>query len=94
MNLYFKAWTEVTDPKKYIHKDIATATYLMLLWGDTKLNFVDMGCGNGLLVHILNSEGYNGVGLDVRSRKMWAKYPQSTVLKVIKLITIILYFIF
>lgn len=42
-----------------------------------------MGCGNGLLVHILNSEGYSGVGLDVRSRKMWAQYPQSTVLEVI-----------
>ncbi|KAE9534465.1 hypothetical protein AGLY_008555 [Aphis glycines] len=77
-----EVWTEVTDPKKYIHKDIATATYLMLLWGDTKPSFVDMGCGNGLLVHVLNSEGYGGVGLDVRSRKMWAQYPQSTVLKV------------
>jgi tRNASer (uridine44-2'-O)-methyltransferase len=41
-----------------------------------------MGCGNGLLVHILNSEGCNGVGLDVRSRKMWAQYPKSTILKV------------
>jgi len=73
----------VTDPKKYIHKDIATATYLMLLWGETKPSFVDMGCGNGLLVHVLNSEGYSGVGLDVRSRKMWVQYPQSTVLKVL-----------
>lgn len=55
----------------------------MVLWGDTKPSFVDMGCGNGLLVHVLNSEGYNGVGLDVRSRKMWTQYPQSTVLKVV-----------
>lgn len=55
----------------------------MLLWGDTKPSFVDMGCGNGLLVHVLNSEGYSGVGMDVRSRKMWAQYPQSTVLKVL-----------
>jgi hypothetical protein len=53
------------------------------LWGNTKQNFIDMGCGNGLLVHILNSEGYNGIGLDVRSRKMWAQYPHSTVLEVI-----------
>lgn len=83
MKLYFKVWTEVTDPKKYIHKDIATATYLMLLWADTKPSFVDMGCGNGLLVHILNSEGCKGVGFDVRSRKMWAQYPPSTNLKVI-----------
>lgn len=55
----------------------------MLLWGDTKPCFIDMGCGNGLLVHVLTSEGYSGVGLDVRSRKMWAQYPQSTVLKVL-----------
>lgn len=54
----------------------------MLLWADTKPSFVDMGCGNGLLVHILNSEGYKGVGYDVRSRKMWAQYPSSTDLKV------------
>jgi len=55
----------------------------MLLWGDTKPSFIDMGCGNGLLVHVLNSEGYSGVGLDVRSRKMWAQYPPSTVLEVL-----------
>ncbi|VVC34615.1 tRNA (uracil-O(2)-)-methyltransferase [Cinara cedri] len=77
-----EVWTEVTDPKKYVHKDIATATYLMLLWADTKPSFVDMGCGNGLLVYILNSEGYKGIGLDVRSRKMWDQYPLTTVLKV------------
>lgn len=57
----------------------------MVIWSslDSKPNFVDMGCGNGLLVHILNSEGFKGVGFDVRSRKMWTRYPQSTVLKVI-----------
>lgn len=55
----------------------------MLLWGERKPSFVDMGCGNGLLVHILNSENYNGVGVDVRARKMWAQYPQTTVLKVL-----------
>jgi len=76
-------WTEVTDPKKHVHKDIAIATYLMLLWNETKPKFVDMGCGNGLLVHILNSEGYRGIGLDVRSRKMWTQYPNSKALKVI-----------
>lgn len=64
----------------------------MLLWGDTKPSFVDMGCGNGLLVHVLNSEGYNGVGLDVRSRKMWAQYPKSTVLKVLWVLHGFMYF--
>lgn len=56
---------------------------------ETKPRFVDMGCGNGLLVHILNSEGYEGVGLDVRSRKMWAQYPKSTILKVNLSVTIL-----
>lgn len=37
--------------------------------------FVDIGCGNGLLVHILISEGYHGFGFDVRRRKSWAGYP-------------------
>ncbi|KAF2227280.1 hypothetical protein BDZ85DRAFT_254037 [Elsinoe ampelina] len=38
--------------------------------------FVDIGCGNGLLVHLLRSEGYEGWGFDVRARKSWAHYPQ------------------
>ncbi|OMH86342.1 putative tRNA (uracil-O(2)-)-methyltransferase [Zancudomyces culisetae] len=33
--------------------------------------FVDVGCGNGLLVYILNSEGYPGYGVDQASRKIW-----------------------
>ena len=36
--------------------------------------FVDIGCGNGLLVYILNKEGYRGWGFDARSRKSWAQY--------------------
>ena len=27
--------------------------------------FVDLGCGNGFLVHILTSEGYRGYGIDL-----------------------------
>lgn len=33
--------------------------------------FVDMGCGNGLLVYILNTEGWHGWGFDARRRKTW-----------------------
>ena len=33
--------------------------------------FVDLGCGNGLLTYILMSEGYNGIGIDLRKRKIW-----------------------
>lgn len=37
--------------------------------------FVDLGCGNGLLVYILQEEGYPGMGIDVRKRKIWDMYP-------------------
>ncbi|KAF2156392.1 DUF1613-domain-containing protein, partial [Myriangium duriaei CBS 260.36] len=39
--------------------------------------FVDIGCGNGLLVYLLRSEGYNGWGFDVRARKSWDMYPND-----------------
>ena len=35
-------------------------------------------CGNGLLTHILTSEGYQGFGIDVRARTSWDHYPSST----------------
>jgi tRNASer (uridine44-2'-O)-methyltransferase len=37
--------------------------------------FVDIGCGNGLLVYILVSEGYPGFGFDARERKTWETFP-------------------
>lgn len=40
--------------------------------------FVDIGCGNGLLVHLLRSEGYSGWGFDARNRKTWSALPEST----------------
>ncbi|PGG97939.1 hypothetical protein AJ80_09615 [Polytolypa hystricis UAMH7299] len=40
--------------------------------------FVDIACGNGVLVHILLSEGYHGWGFDARRRKTWSIYPNST----------------
>ncbi|KAL2884865.1 tRNA (uracil-O(2)-)-methyltransferase [Ceratocystis lukuohia] len=36
--------------------------------------FVDIGCGNGLLVHILRQEGYHGWGFDARDRRSWDTY--------------------
>ncbi|XP_024084370.1 probable tRNA (uracil-O(2)-)-methyltransferase isoform X2 [Cimex lectularius] len=76
-----KMWTESTDPKKAIHQAISIATYLILIWGEKRQTFIDLGCGTGLLVHILNSENHKGKGLDVRSRKIWALYPPTTVLE-------------
>ena len=43
-----------------------------IFWFTTSKGFVDLGCGNGLLVYLLTKEGIpNGVGLDIRKRKIW-----------------------
>jgi len=47
-------------------------------WPRPPGGFVDLGCGNGLLTHILISEGYVGYGIDLRARTSWACYPRST----------------
>ncbi|CAI6264484.1 unnamed protein product [Periconia digitata] len=38
--------------------------------------FVDIGCGNGLLVYILNKEGWLGWGFDARRRKTWDTFEE------------------
>lgn len=47
-------------------------------WPRPPGGFVDLGCGNGLLTHILISEGYAGHGFDLRARTSWTHYPPST----------------
>ncbi|OCF42582.1 hypothetical protein I317_03567 [Kwoniella heveanensis CBS 569] len=47
-------------------------------WGRPEGGFIDLGCGNGLLVHILISEGYDGKGYELRSRRTWPSYPVKT----------------
>ncbi|KAI9288047.1 hypothetical protein BC943DRAFT_317676 [Umbelopsis sp. AD052] len=72
-------WTEKTDPTKFVFEDIAIASYLICLWqlerqrlGQARLqSFVDLGCGNGLLTHLLVSEGHPGKGVDIAKRKIW-----------------------
>lgn len=39
--------------------------------------FVDIGCGNGVLVDVLLREGYNGWGFDARRRKTWATFEPA-----------------
>lgn len=39
--------------------------------------FVDIGCGNGLLVYILNREGWKGWGFDARRRKTWDSFGET-----------------
>ncbi|XP_070614216.1 LOW QUALITY PROTEIN: probable tRNA (uracil-O(2)-)-methyltransferase [Erythrolamprus reginae] len=81
-----KVWPEVTDPEKFVYEDVAIATYLLILWEDErarggrceKQSFLDLGCGNGLLVHILSNEGHPGRGIDVRRRKIWETYGPQT----------------
>ncbi|KAK8102883.1 hypothetical protein PG984_016029 [Apiospora sp. TS-2023a] len=72
-------WAEVTDPTKHVFEDLSIAAFLIELWkqmyqGETFPGFVDIGCGNGLLVYLLRQEGYEGWGFDARKRKSWANY--------------------
>ncbi|KAK6192480.1 hypothetical protein SNE40_003938 [Patella caerulea] len=84
-----EVWPERTDPQKFVYEDIAIATYLLLLWKEDrelkgikeKQSFVDLGCGNGLLVYILSAEGHHGVGLDLRKRNIWDWYGSGVELK-------------
>jgi tRNASer (uridine44-2'-O)-methyltransferase len=78
-------WKESTDPVKHVFEDLGIAAFLIELWatmygGETFPGFVDIGCGNGLLVYILNKEGYVGWGFDARSRKSWQTYNSTDVL--------------
>ncbi|KAH7157867.1 uracil-O(2)--methyltransferase [Dactylonectria estremocensis] len=74
-----ESWAETTDPSKHVFEDLGIAAFLIELWADMYQDmefpgFVDIGCGNGLLVHVLKLEGYSGWGFDARARKSWAQY--------------------
>lgn len=76
-------WAEITDPEKHVFEDLGIAAFLIELWTDmykgrTFPGFVDIGCGNGLLVYLLTQEGYSGWGFDARARKSWANYTTPT----------------
>lgn len=75
-------WCESTDPKKHVFEDLAIAAFLIEFWNlkyksKDEIEFRDLGCGNGLLVYILNQEGYKGQGIDARARKSWSIYPKE-----------------
>lgn len=75
-------WVESTDPKKHVFEDLAIAAFVTQLWNQMysskdEFRFVDVGCGNGLLVNILIKEGYKGYGIDARARKSWETYSKE-----------------
>jgi tRNASer (uridine44-2'-O)-methyltransferase len=49
----------------------ATATYNYFP------GFVDIACGNGVLVYVLRKEGYDGWGFDARRRRTWEIFPEA-----------------
>lgn len=61
------------------------ARYLCALWvgegwrgGGQRQTFVDLGCGNGFLTHLLTEEGHVGKGYDRQRRKIWDIYGGET----------------
>jgi tRNASer (uridine44-2'-O)-methyltransferase len=61
-----EGWLESTDPKKHVFEDLGIAAFLIELWATMYKpgefpGFVDIGTGNGLLVYILNAEGFRSV---------------------------------
>lgn len=77
------SWVECTDPTKHVFEDLNIAAFLIELWTEMYKDsefpgFVDIGCGNGLLVHILLEEGHCGWGFDARKRKSWETYSSRT----------------
>lgn len=83
-SFWVERWTECTDPVKFVYEEMSIAAYLCALWevereeeGTDRLQtFIDCGCGNGFLVYLLISEGHKGVGIDLRKRDIWDRYPE------------------
>jgi len=82
-NFHLQLWTrleESTDFRKYIPEDLHIATYLNCLQTSIKSpvrfakKFIDLGCGNGLLTHLLTQSGWSGYGVDSRKRNLWAEF--------------------
>jgi tRNASer (uridine44-2'-O)-methyltransferase len=95
-----EGWIEQTPPEKHVFEDLGIAAFLIELWKDmyatnkdqaakdTFPGFVDIGCGNGLLVYILNAEGWAGWGFDARRRKTWATFGDEYVDKLKEMLLI------
>ena len=69
-------WVESTEPSKHVFEDLSIAAFLIELWKmmyheKSFPGFVDIACGNGVLVYVLLKEAYHGWGFDARRRKTW-----------------------
>jgi tRNASer (uridine44-2'-O)-methyltransferase len=67
-------------------QDLGITAYLLTLWetlspGQAQ-SFVDLGCGNGLLVYLLTCEGHRGTGYDLRERHIWHTFDPPVDLRV------------
>ncbi|KAJ1920491.1 tRNA(Ser) Um(44) 2'-O-methyltransferase [Tieghemiomyces parasiticus] len=76
-------WPEKTDASKFIPEDISIAAWLLGIWqaepttNPFRHKYVDFGCGNGFLVHLLACEGIAGYGIDQSERKVWGYYATA-----------------
>lgn len=83
---YVTNWVESTDPRKHVFEDLGIASFLINLGRQIndvrdsaeQITYVDLGCGNGLLVEILLREGLEIYGFDARHRKSWSTYRPET----------------
>ncbi|KAL1746719.1 hypothetical protein HDZ31DRAFT_33576 [Schizophyllum fasciatum] len=71
-------YTYATSDAEPAPENEASVTEPWKRWPQPPGGFVDLGCGNGLLTHILISEGYTGHGFDVRARASWSHYPPAS----------------
>ncbi|KAF9473926.1 DUF1613-domain-containing protein [Pholiota conissans] len=72
---YLMLFWKITFSARSIDNDLAEP---WKAWPRPPGGFLDIGCGNGLLTHILVTEGYAGYGIDLRARTSWMHYPEST----------------
>lgn len=82
-------WAEQLESPNQILEQLSLAACLIELWRDMYgispedqsqssapfPGFVDIACGNGILVYVLNMEGYKGSGYDACRRKSWETFP-------------------
>ncbi|KAF2447212.1 DUF1613-domain-containing protein [Karstenula rhodostoma CBS 690.94] len=65
-----------TDPQEKEKAQVELQTVRRSMAQQAFPGFVDIGCGNGLLVYILNKEGWKGWGFDARRRKTWDTFGE------------------